>query len=279
MSNPFEASNIKQTVAKTKETPEQELTTEELINKMRDPSFLPPHELVYSHFKKFKTIYGKSTPDQIKWENFLKEGNKIFEIWTKEYINAFGDYLAQRVQELGGTKENPTVVLEIGAGDGRLTHFLQQKMNEIMPGQIKLIASDSGKWEIPPSFPVENINSKEAIQKHKPNIIICSWMPNDIDLTSEFRAIESVDEYILIGKADDNINGDPWKTWGVDWAKNINGHTANPPYMDEGFERTDHNDLKSLQLSRIEILEGPTGQEDFPSRSTTVSFKREKSPL
>ena len=283
MGESFGTSNIKQSSRNTKEKLEQELTAEELMDKMLDPFFLPPQELVYSHFRKFNAY--KSTPEQLKWQNFMRlgEGKNIFEIWTKEYINAFGNYLAQRVEELGGTKENPIIILEVGAGDGRLTHFLQQKMNEKVPDKVRLIASDSGSWEISPSFPVENINHKEALEKYNPKIIICSWMPNHVDLTKEFRATKSVNEYILIGMADNNMSGDAWQTWGATWANFLESEERikdEPLYERDGFERIDHHDLRSLQLSRIEVMDGPTTQPDtIPTKSTTVSFKRKRQPL
>jgi hypothetical protein len=280
MNKQFNASPVEILIGKQskpsnkKEIIDVEFTTDELIEKMHDPSFLPSHQVLFQYFKKFTLGSFEENPEQKKWYDFVFKENKIFEIWTKEYINALGEYLTQRVKELSGTKENPTVILEVGAGDGRLIHFLQEKMNELIPDRVILVASDSGNWKISPSFTVENIINKEALVKYNPRIVICSWMPDDIDFTADFRATASVDEYILIGRPDDNQSGKPWETWGAEWAKNFEGHEGMPPYQEDGFEKEYHNDLKSLQLSRIEIWEGSTGNDKYPTRSSTVSFKK-----
>jgi hypothetical protein len=39
-------------------------------------------------------------------------------------------------------------------------------------------------------------------------------MPPKKDWTKNFRAVDSVEEYILIGEKDSNCCGDHWLTWG-----------------------------------------------------------------
>jgi hypothetical protein len=274
MSNPFEGPRPEPPQPDRKEGGERELTPAEMREKLHDPSFLPSYEALSKHFEKFGGFSHYDDPEWKQWHDlaFGKE-NPIFEIWTKEYIHAFGSYLAQRVEELGGTEENPTVILEVGAGNGRLTHFLQEKMNELIPGKVKVVASDSGDWKIPPTFPVENISHNEAFAKHKPKIVIFSWMPYQYDCTSDFRAAESVDEYILIGEADGGCCGDEWQTWGQNWTfdeeERERRENQPAPYEADGFEKVYQNDLSDLQLSRINISEGK-------SSTSTVSFKKKK---
>lgn len=272
MGNPFEGLRPEPPQPDRKEREEGELTLEEMRKKLRDPSFLPSYRALSKLLKEL--VVHRHNSEWEKWYNLVYDKkNPIFEIWTKEYIHALGSYLAQRTEELGGTEENPTVILEVGAGNGRLTHFLQEKMNEIIPGKIIIVASDSGYRKIPPTFPVENIPHNEALAKYKPKIVIFSWMPPRYDCTSNFRAAESVDEYILIGEADYGCCGDTWKTWGQRNALSNEEQKryANqpPPYEADGFAKVYQKDLRDLQLSRLNISveEGST---------TTVSFRKKK---
>jgi len=274
MSNPFEGPRPEPPQPDRKEGEERELTPSEMREKLRDPSYLPSYEALSKHFEKLGGFGDYDDPEWMQWRDlaFGKE-NPIFEIWTKEYIHAFGSYLAQRVEELGGTEENPTVILEVGAGNGRLTHFLQEKMNELVPGKVKVVASDSGGWKIPPTFLVENVPHNEALAKHKPKIVIFSWMPYQYDCTADIRAAESVDEYILIGEADGGCCGDEWQTWGQNWTfdeeERERRENQPAPYEADGFEKVYQNDLSDLQLSRTNISEGK-------NLTSTVSFKKKK---
>ena len=271
MSNSFEGSSPELSKLNIEEGDEKEFTPEEMREKLRDPSFLPFYSQLSQHFE---NVGGNGfDPEWKKWRDFCWNNEHIFEIWTKEYIHAFVSYLAKRVEELGGTKEFPTVILEVGAGNGRLTHFLSEKLNELIPGKVKIIASDSGGWGISPTFPVENIPHNEALVKHKPKIVIFSWMPYEYDCTDDFRSTKSIDEYILIGETDGGCCGDGWKTWGSSWSFNEEEKKQRenqlPPYKADGFERVDHDELRDLQLSRINIQDGD-------STTKTVSFKRKK---
>lgn len=253
---------------------DQEPTSEEMFKKMCDPSFLPSRDDLLKKFKKFEGS-NLGEKDRTKWWNFVDDDDEtneiIYEIWTKEYIDAFGNYLAQRVDSLGGNKNNPTMILEVGAGNGRLTHFLQEKLNELIPGKVKIVATDSGDWKIKPTFSVENISHQEALKKYQPQIVLFSWMPPDYDCTKEFRATDSVEEYVLIGEAEiGGCSGRDWETWGEE-SYNENHEGETPPYQTDGFTKEFKNDLTALQLSRLSIMNDPD-----KDRTSTVSFKREK---
>ena len=53
-------------------------------------------------------------------------------MWTEEYVHGLGDYLLERASEFDGD----TIVLDVGAGDGLLIHFL----NEFVDLQKKRLA-------------------------------------------------------------------------------------------------------------------------------------------
>lgn len=117
----------------------------------------------------------------------------IYQILNKE----FNDALAAEIKKLG---LNP--ILEVGAGSGDLARVLRRR-------GIKLHAVDTFDEPLPeralnlPDLP-EKMDYKVAIDKYKPELIICSWMPSGEDWTPAFRASKSVKAYILIGEVDGN---------------------------------------------------------------------------
>lgn len=237
----------------------KELTPDKLREKLRDPHFLPTHEQITKAFRSWD-----------EWYQFcFDEERPIFEFFNEEYLNALADYFVGKIQEYGAGRERPLIILEVGAGNGRLSHFLQQKLNERAPDQTKVIATDPGKWRLKRDFPVEQLRHNEALEKYRPDIVIFSWMPYEEDYTEDFRKCASVQEYILIGETDRGCCGDEWKTWGWSWEEDDEGEKRVPPYEADGFERHNLDDLSLLQICRT----------DEPGRyfhSRTVSFIRRK---
>lgn len=238
------------------EQPSQEISPEETIEKLKDPNFLPTREQITSTFT--------------EWGQFLafcsdKKNGMIYEFLNEEYLNALVGYFVNRVQEIGASLEKPLVILEICAGNGRLSHFLRKKLEERVPGLTKVIATDSGEKMIKNNFAVEKMRHDEAIEKHNPDIVICSWMPVWTDLTKEIRKCNTVQEYILIGEDDYGCCGDSWDTWGKSSDNRI------PAYRKDGFRRKDLWDLCKLQICRTDI---PEERREY-SHSRTVSFKRQ----
>ena len=260
---------------------------EEMREVLKNPGYLPTHEEISYAFT------GKSdTVDKMKieterssdhyhddgnpWHEFLDEEssfyefcydekNPTFEFLNEEYLNDLTNYLIQRIGDLN-TSGEPVAILEIGAGNGRLTHFLKKKLESKIPGKFNIVASDSGHWELKTEFPVEKIEHKDALKKHKPSIAIFSWMPYRADYTPDFRATESIDEYILIGESDGGCCGNNDTTWD----KYFEPDGTKPTLKNAAFIRYDLDDVSKNQLCRTDAL----GL--FGGHSRTVSFRREK---
>lgn len=177
--------------------------------------------------------------------NALCEERGIYQVWTKEYVELLARYLLKRTNEFQGE----TVVLDVGAGDGLLSKYLQFAIgDEIRPkssqrgnirGKVKgsrpqpasshvypskippkvpsIIAIDDGSWKIIEKADVEKIRVEEALKKYSDDntqlIVLCSWMPMGVDWSALFRQF-NVHEYILIGECDEGSCGDNWETWG-----------------------------------------------------------------
>jgi len=244
---------------------EKKLSPEEIREKLRDPNFLPTQEQITEAFDGKKIL-----PNFEEWDAFiLNKENRVYEIFTKEYMNALGDYLSKRIEELGHSENNPVTILEIGAGNGRLSHLLRRALDEKAPKRAKIVATDLFADKIKTNFPVENLGYDEALKKYQPDIVICSWMPFDKDFSQDIRSTDSVKEYILIGEDDHGCCGKKWETWGLPEYDDEDDKTDKkiPPYAKDGFYRKNHREMNCLQVCRSD-----TPGQYFHSRTT--SFKR-----
>ena len=213
--------------------------------------------------------------------NYVCEQAGIYEFWTREYIDGLAAYLTDRADSARGN----TIILDVGAGDGTLAHFLRSALEAPdIEGEVKstskksisaVVATDDGSWKIHPRFEVENIGVAEAVTKYRQQcdqlIVLCSWMPMGVDWTAEIRA-KGADEIILIGECDDGNCGDNWLTWGnpefrEDVEEATDGNDALlAPYRNDDYKRFDLDDLSRWQCSRFDS--------SVSSNSMTVSFRK-----
>ena len=174
-----------------------------------------------------------------------------------------------------------------------------------------MVAIDDMSWKMNTKSEVEKLSVEQALEKYAkhrlsltaPNgtdppdrrmppdqedaklqqpqvIVLCSWMPMGQDWTSHFRNAR-VDEYILIGEADDGSCGDNWLTWGnpafcddhdqrtdgANLEENIE-FLPTPPYAKEGYQRLDLDTLTKHQFSSFDLANSKS--------SKTVSFRKRK---
>ena len=170
---------------------------ESVLEKLRDPNYLPSSQDI---FLAFGRNLGR------KFQEFcFDDEHPVYEFLNSEHLTALSDYFALRSSDLGATSEKPLIILEVGAGNGRLSHFLREKLGEDEKGLVEVIATDANvskdtnPYGISPVFPVEHITTDEALRQFNPDIVICSWMPYRADWTPVFRATKSVKEYVLLG--------------------------------------------------------------------------------
>lgn len=184
---------------------------------------------------------------------------------------------------------------EIDASKNRIQ--IGRKAHKFRSTLPTLIATDDGSWRAPvyktSHIQVEQLSARDSIEKYAPKsnedckrlIVLCSWMPSGEDWTDLFRKCTSADEtdsvlktvgqveeYILIGEADDGTCGDNWYTWGnCEFHPNkeaSNREVERPPYARDGYTRVDLDILSELQLSRFDCKRS--------SESRTVSFRRDQ---
>lgn len=267
---------------------EKGIIAQHAMERLADPSYLPSHTDVEEAFSTGKDYWERS----YNFHAFCNDPeHTIYEFVNAEFVQAFGTYLASRAEDMGATEERPVRILEIGAGDGKLTHFLQQQLDQASPGLVQVVATDSGEWDLPTAYPVEKMDHKTALQKFQPDIVFISWMPVDVDLTDDIRECPSVAEYLLIGEAEGGCCGDRWLTWGVGWdlrpgewdfqddegrqdteayneaMEKWEEEYGTTPFEKDGFIRGDLAEISETQICRS----------DSPgsySHSSTVSFRK-----
>ena len=262
---------------------------EAVKEKLMDLTYLPSREEIFKVFDPDALTRDDDLKDE--WWHFVNDpDHRMYEILNKEYLNDFGNYLASRIKELGGTKEKPLEILELGAGDGRLAHFLKIELDKRVTEEYKYITTDSQTWvtdrpltgrdidedkrtyAVTPTFPIDyKLDADEAMKKFNPDIVIVSWMPSKVDFTEAIRKNKSVKEYLLIGWPYDDVCGDMGKTWGV-WARYKEDEAEPTEFEKDGFE-----DIPLEEVSKNQIGKG---FDDFYTRmchpSETVSFRKKK---
>ena len=111
---------------------------------------------------------------------------------------------------------------------------------------------------------------RAALQRFQPDIVVCSWMPMGEDWTADFRACDSVQEYLLIGEADCGCCGDNWCTFGnPGYAPATEVAAGVPPYERDGFSKHYLDDVSRYCLERFDSVAYGGGS------SQVVAFRRE----
>ncbi|MDO8990581.1 MAG: hypothetical protein Q7U91_13225 [Sideroxyarcus sp.] len=112
----------------------------------------------------------------------LVQPRGIYCFYSRELIRALAGMIAGRS------------CVEIGAGDGTLTRFLQEQ-------GVRLTATDSHAWSTAVQYPewVVKMDAREALSGSKPEVVLCSWPPAQNDFERAVFDTPSVQLYIVIG--------------------------------------------------------------------------------
>lgn len=107
--------------------------------------------------------------------------------------------LVKELAKLIGDKK----CLEIAAGDGTLTRFLNK-------AGIPCTATDDYSWKHYIEYPafVEKADAKTALLKYSPEVVLCSWPVPKNPYEKHVFKTDSVDLYIVIGTKSSTYTGD-----------------------------------------------------------------------
>ncbi len=249
----------------------------DLLERLRSPAHLPTTEevrVVCESYSSKEESYGDdktylyNSVTRQDFETLFPEWH-AYEILTKEFIASLSGYIASQIAKRG--LKEPCTILELGAGTGRLAHFLKRELEERVPDRFSYHATDNGSGEIPDQFGmVEPLDYAEALEKYKPNFVLVSWMPYEIDWSKTIRRTPTVEEYILIGEAGGCV-GHEWATWGDDTRLPFSRKRRMAPWLKDCFVLEPLREVSNLQVNRRSECEGTVVDR---IRSRTFSFKR-----
>mmetsp|Transcript_35491 Transcript_35491/g.118687 ORF Transcript_35491/g.118687 Transcript_35491/m.118687 type:complete len:205 (-) Transcript_35491:81-695(-) len=192
-------------------------------------------------------------------------------------------YLLRQLAGPGGT------VLEVGAGNGRLAHFLNRD-GEPLAGRVIATDALAGRGFIG-SFgdasviaPPQQLSHDEAVATHAPAVVVSSWMPEE-DWTAVWRAQPSVRAYVMLGECDGGQSGLPWETWGVRPSECFGAADADlppppwlvgpepaadavPPFQADGWARLGATEPAVAAVTRWMVGQG---DEDVPRGNSTCA--------
>lgn len=157
----------------------------------------------------------------------LVETRGIYCFYSRELIAALARLIAGRS------------TIEVAAGDGTLARFLTEHGTPVH-------ASDDQSWHKAVNYPaeVENSDAIAAIQRHQPQVVLCSWPPAGNRFERQIFRQRSVQTYIVIGSRSRFLTGN-WADYEAQTAFDITERTdlgalVLPPELQAGvwvFER------------------------------------------
>ena len=121
----------------------------------------------------------------------------IFQFFSREFI----DFLTETIKNIQANK-----IVEIGAGDGLLSHFLREKGIDIHP------TDDHSRDDIEHPERVEKLSHKEALKKYNPDLVIINWEEYTFDYAVDVLKYPSVKYVIWIGEYNGGCTGSE-KLW------------------------------------------------------------------
>jgi hypothetical protein len=97
--------------------------------------------------------------------------------------------------------------LEIAAGDGTLARFLADAGADV-------IATDDHSWKHSIDFPDDVLrqDAKEALRRHAPEVVVCSWPPADNPFEAQVFQTPSVQLYVVIASSHEVGTGN-WEAY------------------------------------------------------------------
>jgi len=121
----------------------------------------------------------------------------IFQFFSQEFI----DFLAESIKRIKANK-----IVEIGAGDGLLSHFLMEKGIDIHP------TDDYSRDDLDHPERVEKLGHKQTLEKYSPDLVVINWEEYNAEYSIDVLKYPSVKYVIWIGEYNEGCTGSE-KLW------------------------------------------------------------------
>jgi hypothetical protein len=125
------------------------------------------------------------------WWPFISQKRFLMPLVQSRGIYCF--YSTSLIEALAGVIKGRSC-LEIAAGDGTLAALLTE-------AGVPVTATDDFSWTHAIQYPdrVEKLDAKEALEKYRPEVVLCSWPPPGNRFEKEVFLTPSVEVYLVIG--------------------------------------------------------------------------------
>jgi hypothetical protein len=207
-------------------------------------------------------------PPERYWSTLWMQYN-FYEYPTTELIDGICDHLAPRIPDYTGVDETARI-LDIAAGTGVIGYWIDKGLSRRgIDVQTALVDDFSWNWPRTQYSIAQEMDGLSALTRFKPHVVLGCWLPSeqDIDWTRNFRALPSVQEYVLVGEAERHGAA---SAWGIEYDSTSWQRTRlqEAQFQIDGFMREDMTALYGLQ--RCYNISNNAN----PTLSSTVSFRR-----
>ena len=141
-------------------------------------------------------------PYSTAWNNYCRE-NRLYFYPTDDYVSLLAEYLKVRCRKVENQESRSARILEAGAGKGRLSFLLDQKLS-YLGVDAQILPADDMSWGTDSSERVtisDQVDVRDAVNVLKPDFVIAAWPPVDQCRLwcQSFMEEPRVDEYLFIG--------------------------------------------------------------------------------
>lgn len=175
---------------------QESVSMEEVMAKIKDIDRLPTYKETKQLLFFLENMSYRDYIQNIQksWWGFCNEYG-VHNVYNIEFMGA----LAEEIKKL-----NDSPIVEICAGDGKLSHQLRKQ-------GIDIKATDDyscGNIRYDTNL-VERLSHQEALTKYNPRIVIASWVPYQARIGFDVLDFPSVKYFLDIGE---DVNGATWMT-------------------------------------------------------------------
>ncbi len=205
---------------------------------------------------------------ELRWYTFCQLVNHLYEYPTQELVAGLVGHLATTAEQVKSQTGETFRLLEVAAGQGRLTVAVSQGLHQIGVEHHTLAVDNQdlyGGWSGQAGI-TKKMDAEDAAKAFLPHSILGAWLPPS-DWTPLFRALPTTQQYIFLGNPEQCGTRE---IWGVETEVSSPDAVYIPEYAADGFEKEEWTELQPVQL----CWSSTSGTESSMHPSKTIAFNR-----
>lgn len=205
---------------------------------------------------------------ELRWYTFCQLVNHLYEYPTQELVAGLVGRLATTAEQVKSQTGETFRLLEVAAGQGRLTVAVSQGLHDIGVEHHTLAVDNHDLYDGWSGVAgiAKKMDAERAANLFLPHTILGAWLPLR-DWTPTFRALSTLRQYIFLGNPEQC--GTP-AVWGLEPEVSSPDAEHIPEYTVDGFEKEEWTELQPVQL----CWSSASGTESSMHPSKTVAFSR-----